>query len=120
MINVGEKLRKERNSKQYSLEYVALKLNVNIATILRMEKGNKRLCLKLFSRYCQLLDISPETVFSENIRSNNDKIALQIGYLILNELNQSLPYILSQIFDSEAFVALIKEWKSDGNSQIQM
>ena len=61
-----------------------------------MEVGNKHLCLDLFFRYCELLEITPGDVFSDNANNYEDKIALEIGHEVLKIFNQVLPFVFSQ------------------------
>ena len=101
MIKIGENLRKVRNKKQYSLEYVATTLNVSVTTIQKMETGNKHLCLKLFENYCKLLEVDPGFIFSNMEKTKKDNLALKIGYLILETLGETFSTILSQLSDDE-------------------
>ncbi len=96
MKNVGEVLKKNRISRHYSLEYVALELGVSATTIYRMEVGNKHLCLDLFFRYCDLLEITPSDAFSDYANNHEDKIALEIGRRVLKIFNQVFPFVFSQ------------------------
>lgn len=119
MIKVGKNLRNERYKKEYSLEYVGLKLNVSPATIQRMEIGNKLLCLDLFERYCILLEVEPASIFSDKEKTKKDNLALKIGYLIMETLGEAISTVLSQLSDDEIIDFLknkcsTKKIKSDG------
>lgn len=79
MLNVGLRLKQERNKKGYSMQYVATIMNVSATTIYRIEAGNKYLSMELFGRYCELLELNPGDVFSNPVMEERERIALEIG-----------------------------------------
>ena len=66
MYNIGDRLREERLSRGYSMEYVAGKLQVNPATIYRMENKAKSFGTALLVGYCELLEIDPAELFADS------------------------------------------------------
>ncbi|PNE28157.1 hypothetical protein BHU09_08550 [Tannerella sp. oral taxon 808] len=66
MYNIGDKLKRARQSKGYSMEYVAEKLHVNQATICRMENKTKSFRTALLVAYCELLEIDPAELFANS------------------------------------------------------
>lgn len=66
MYNIGDRLREERLSRDYSMEYVAGKLQVNPTTIYRMENKAKSFRTALLVGYCELLEIDPAELFADS------------------------------------------------------
>lgn len=60
MKHLGERLRKARESKGFSQEYVAECLQISVASVCRMEKDPLRAKLGLVMRYILLLDRNVE------------------------------------------------------------
>lgn len=54
---IGERIRKSRIEKKLTQESLAEKLNVSVAFVSRIERGNAQVNLKRLSQICAILDI---------------------------------------------------------------
>ena len=63
MNKVGVKLKKERERKNYSQEYVAERMGVSTSTISRIESNCRNVKMGQIEDYCTILDISVEQLF---------------------------------------------------------
>lgn len=66
MENIGYKLKKIRELKSYSQEYIADRLNVSPSTISRIENHAKSVRLGLILEYCKVLEVAIEDILSNN------------------------------------------------------
>ncbi len=55
---IGERLKKARLKKNYTQEELCEKLDVSVAFLSRVERGNSHINLKRLSQICNLLDVS--------------------------------------------------------------
>ena len=55
---IGERLKKARNDKKLTQENLAEKLDVSIAFLSRIERGNSHISLKRLSQVCDILGVS--------------------------------------------------------------
>jgi len=61
-IKLGEQLRKARESKNYSLEFVAERVGLTKKTIQRYETAESRISINVLYSICGVLDIDPYTL----------------------------------------------------------
>ena len=55
---IGERLKKARISKGFTQEQLAEKIDVSVAFLSRVERGNSHINLKRLNQLCRLLDVS--------------------------------------------------------------
>lgn len=69
MENVGQKIRKLRELRNYTQEYMALNLNVTQTAYCKMEKEESRLSIERLKKIADVLDIEPLQLltFNENL-----------------------------------------------------
>lgn len=61
---IGERIRKSRIEKKLTQENLAEELNVSVAFISRIERGNTHLNLTRLSEICALLDVDEGTILN--------------------------------------------------------
>lgn len=61
---IGERIRKSRIEKKMTQENLAEELNVSVAFISRIERGNTHLNLTRLSEICALLDVDEGTILN--------------------------------------------------------
>ncbi len=75
MEKTGAILKKARETKGYSQEYVADKLRVSSSTISRLESNCCNMKMGLIHAYCQLLDVPFENLFAQNANQSKQEIS---------------------------------------------
>jgi len=63
-MNIGDKLRKIREAKDYSQEYLATKLKITQPSYARIENGCTRLSTDRLEKIAEVLGISPELILN--------------------------------------------------------
>lgn len=62
---LGEYLRKKREEKGYSQQYIADKLNVSKMAVSNWENGNRAIYATSLIKYCLAIGINPNDIVSE-------------------------------------------------------
>ena len=72
-MTIGDKVRKIRESKEYSQEYMAAKLDITQPSYARIESGSTRLSTDRLEKIALILDVKPELImyFGEGARSDH-------------------------------------------------
>lgn len=101
MENIGSRLRKLREMKRLSQEYIADCLHVSSSTISRIENNCMTAKLEQVRDYCEVLGVSMETLFAKNARYKAAplKISLNIeleNIQVLNEVYSNLYKIIDK------------------------
>jgi transcriptional regulator with XRE-family HTH domain len=78
---VGNRIREARTSRNLSLNEVASRANVSVATLSRIERDKQGLDLGLFLILCRVLKAMPHDLLGDEGDENVDPLALQIGRL---------------------------------------
>lgn len=68
---LGLKIRKIREKKGMSQEYLAEHLSMSQSTLARIEQGKSKLASSLLPQVCEILEIELETLF------NNEKVCIE-------------------------------------------
>ena len=55
---IGQRIRKARLEKNYTQEYLAEKLDISVAFLSRVERGNSHINLKRLNQLCNILGVS--------------------------------------------------------------
>ena len=85
---IGQRLKKARKAKKMTQEELAEKLDVSIAFLSRIERGNSQVNLKRLVQICEILEVSP------------------------GEISNGVSSKSSQYLDSE-FASLLKDCSSE-------
>lgn len=85
-IEFGNKLREMRLKKEYSLEYVGIKINKDRSTVGKYEKGEIIPDIETVYKLCQLLDIYINDLYNDNQE------------LITNEENSKNPFKTNKLY----------------------
>lgn len=101
MEDIGYKLKRVRELKCYSQEYVAGCLHVSPSTISRIENHVKSVRLELILNYCNVLDVQFEDMLSNDESKNVD--FPNIGSKNEDMIMYSLSF---NIKDKEAFITI--------------
>jgi transcriptional regulator with XRE-family HTH domain len=81
-IVVGNRIREARTSRNLSLNDVASRAHISVATLSRIERDKQGLDLGLFLILCKLLKAMPHDLLGDEAAGENvDPLALQIGRL---------------------------------------
>jgi len=80
-IVVGNRIREARTSRNLSLNEVASRAHVSVATLSRIERDKQGLDLGLFLILCKVLKAAPHDLLIGEGDENVDPLALQIGRL---------------------------------------
>jgi len=78
---VGTRIREARTSRSLSLNEVASRAHVSVATLSRIERDKQGLDLGLFLILCKILKTLPHDLLGDEVGDNVDPLALQIGRL---------------------------------------
>lgn len=68
---IGERLKKARIEKGYTQEQLAEKIDISVAFLSRVERGNSKINLNRLNQICDLLDISEGDVLSGTGSTSN-------------------------------------------------
>ena len=61
---IGQRLKKARKAKKMTQEELAEKLDVSIAFLSRIERGNSQVNLKRLVQICEILEVSPGEILN--------------------------------------------------------
>lgn len=90
MDNIGAKLKRKREEKNYSQEYVAEQLDVSPSTVSRVESdaGNVKPCI--IEKYCKVLEMSIAELFAGDASPTayTYSVTIQIGVQRIEELQK--------------------------------
>ena len=96
---IGKRLKKARQEKGLTQEVMAEKLDVSVAFLSRIERGNSHINLKRLSQICEILDISEGEIL--NGASGDSKIYLRSEFSELldksTQEQQKLIYNIAQL-----------------------
>jgi transcriptional regulator with XRE-family HTH domain len=80
---VGSRIRQARTTRNLSLNDVATRAHISVATLSRIERDKQRLELGLFVLLCRILKTPPEDLLGEEYPENVDPLAVRIASLQL-------------------------------------
>src|SRR5438552_16440751 len=80
-ILVGTRIRQARTIRNLSLNEVATRAQVSVATLSRIERDKQGLDLGLFLTLCRILHTSPQDLLGDDIPDNVEPLALNIASL---------------------------------------
>lgn len=100
---IGERLKKARTDKKMTQEKLAEKLDVSIAFLSRIERGNSHVNLKRLSQICEILGVS-EGYILNGTSSNSENYLTSEFNDILNSVSpkkQKLIYKMAKVISEE-------------------
>ncbi len=97
MDNIGAKLKRQREERNYSQEYVAEQLNVSPSTVSRIESDASNMKLRIIEEYCKVLGMPIVDLFAEDAKHTTYtySVTLQIGVQRIEELQKLEKILLS-------------------------
>jgi transcriptional regulator with XRE-family HTH domain len=78
---IGERIRHTRQARRLSLNDVAVRAKVSVATLSRIERDKQGLELGLFLTLCKILKSSPQELIGGESADNVDPLAIRIASL---------------------------------------
>ena len=81
---IGERLQKARIAKGYTQEQLAEKIDVSVAFLSRVERGNSKVNLKRLNQLCNLLDVSEGNILTGVGSTSNNYLNEEFSNLLKN------------------------------------
>ena len=78
---VGSRIREARTSRSLSLNEVAARANISVATLSRIERDKQGIDLGLFLGLCRILKTAPHELLGDEDEVNVDPLAQKIAHL---------------------------------------
>lgn len=100
---IGERLKKARTDKKMTQEMLAEKLDVSIAFLSRIERGNSHVNLKRLTQICEILGVS-EGYILNGASSNSENYLISEFNDILSNVSpekQKLIYKIAKVISEE-------------------
>ncbi len=98
---IGSRIRKARKGKNITQEILAEKLNVSVAFLSRVERGNTEISLKRVSELCELLDVTEGYILNGTSVASKDYLNKDFSILLKN----CPPEKLKLIYDVAVVIA---------------
>ena len=101
---IGERLKKARTDKKLTQEKLAEKLDVSIAFLSRIERGNSHISLKRLSEVCDILGVSEGYILNGASSTANNYLASEFNEILANSSpsTQKLIYKIAKLISEEA------------------
>mgnify|MGYP001074874117 FL=1 len=100
---IGERLKKARTDKKMTQERLAEKLDVSIAFLSRIERGNSHINLKRLSQICEILGVSEGYILNGTSSNSANYLTSEFND-ILNSVSpekQKLIYKMAKVISEE-------------------
>ena len=100
---IGERLKKARTDKKMTQERLAEKLDVSIAFLSRIERGNSHINLKRLSQICEILGVSEGYILNGTSSNSANYLTSEFSD-ILNNISpekQKLIYKMAKVISEE-------------------
>lgn len=100
---IGERLKKARTDKQMTQEKLAEQLDVSIAFLSRIERGNSHVNLKRLSQICEILGVSEGYILNGTSSNSSNYLTSEFND-ILNSVSpekQKLIYKIAKVISEE-------------------
>ena len=96
---IGERLKKARTDKKLTQEKLAEKLDVSIAFLSRIERGNSHISLKRLSQICDILGVTEGFILNGASTESNNYLSNDLSLLLQNcsPEKQKLIYKISRV-----------------------
>ena len=101
---IGERLKKARMDKKLTQEKLAEQLDVSIAFLSRIERGNSHISLKRLSEVCDILGVSEGYILNGTSNSSNNYLSSEFNELLstVSPATQKLIYKVAKTISEEA------------------
>ena len=86
---IGRRLKEARLSKNYTQEELAEQLDISVAFLSRVERGNSHINLKRLNELCGLLDVSEGYVLSGASSNSENYLDKEFAELLKNVLQKN-------------------------------
>ena len=105
---IGERLKRARLAKNMTQENLAEQLDVSVAFLSRVERGNSHINLKRLNQICGLLDVSEGYIL--NGASNNSKNYLEHEFAeLLKKVSPKKQKLISNIKDTDEIIEILEK-----------
>lgn len=96
---IGERLKKARLDKKFTQEKLAEKLDVSIAFLSRIERGNSHISLKRLSQMCDILGVTEGFILNGASTESHNYLSNDLSSLLKDctPEKQKLIYKISQV-----------------------
>lgn len=96
---IGERLKKARTDKKLTQEKLAEKLDVSIAFLSRIERGNSHISLKRLSQVCEILDVTEGYILNGASTESQNYLTSDLSILLkdCSPEKQKLIYKISRV-----------------------
>lgn len=100
---IGERLKKARTDKKLTQEKLAEQLDVSIAFLSRIERGNSHISLKRLSEVCDILGVSEGYILNGASNSSTNYLSSEFNELLSNAspATQKLIYKVAKTITEE-------------------
>ncbi len=100
---IGERLKKARADKKMTQEMLAEKLDVSIAFLSRIERGNSHVNLKRLSQICEILGVSEGYILNGTSSRSENYLSSEFSDILNNASpeKQKLIYKIAKVITEE-------------------
>ncbi len=100
---IGERLKKARSDKKMTQEMLAEKLDVSIAFLSRIERGNSHVNLKILSQICEILGVSEGYILNGTSSQSENYLSSEFNDILNNASpeKQKLIYKIAKVISEE-------------------
>lgn len=100
---IGERLKKTRTDKKMTQENLAEKLDVSIAFLSRIERGNSHINLKRLSQICEILGVSEGYILNGTSNSSENYLTSEFNNILssVSPEKQKLIYKIAKVISEE-------------------
>ncbi len=100
---IGERLKKARTDKGMTQEVLAEKLDVSIAFLSRVERGNSHINLKRLSQVCEILGVSEGAILNGTSKNSKTYLTSEFSELLasLSPEKQKLIYDIAKVISEQ-------------------
>ncbi len=106
-VLIGQRLKKARKNLRMTQNELAEKLNISVAFVSRVERGNSRISLKRLTEFCSVLEVTEGDILNGVSNSNNNYLTEEFSDILssCSPKKQQLIYKLSKIIaeDNEIY-----------------
>ena len=96
---IGERIKKARKEKGLTQEQLSEKLDISIAFLSRVERGNSKINLKRLTQICEILDISQGEILNGVSNKSNNYLNDEFANLLkeCSSEDQKLIYDIAKV-----------------------
>ena len=101
---IGQRIKKARTDKKLTQEKLAEKLDVSIAFLSRIERGNSHISLKRLNQVCEVLDVTEGSILNGVSDNSKNYLSTEFNELLTNASpeKQKLIYRVAKIISEES------------------